>query len=65
MTLAENEGRNKKTSKMHSVHYSTWLHPLSQSSSQHCPSNLAMKCRQSTGERTHCYKYEAQSVLQN
>ena len=62
-THAENEVRNQKPFNMHALHKSTWLHQLSKSSSQHCPSNLALKCRLSTGKPTHCYMYEVQSVL--
>jgi len=63
--LAENKGRNQKPFSMHTMHNSARLHPLSQSTSQHCPEKNSIQCRISKREPTQYDKYEAQSVLQN
>jgi len=60
MIHAENEGRTQKPFNMHTMHYSTWLHPSSQWSNQIVPQELGIKCRLSKGEPTHCYKYVVQ-----
>jgi hypothetical protein len=42
-----------------------WLHPSSHSSSQRCPSELAIKCGLPKKPIMQFYKYESQFVLEN